>query len=134
MSDLRLDDARPSSAGSWLAAPRRRAAFDCAALLGLALSVVVCVVPALATARPAILTLGFCLVPGCAMLTRLDVDGIAEAAALAIVLGLSLLTAGSLVMVWTGWWHPFGWGVAVAVASACLLLVDLASAVQGKWR
>jgi hypothetical protein len=127
-------EAGPLGATPWLAEPRRRITFDCAALVLLALTVAACAVPALSAARPAVLVVGFCLVPGCAALTRLDVDGVAEAATIAIVLSLTLLTAGSLAMVWTGWWHPFAWGALMAGASACLLLVDLAAGALGKWR
>ncbi len=134
MSDLRLEESGPLNPGSWLADPRRRVAFDCAALVGLVVTVLVCVVPALAPARTGVLLLGFCLVPGCAALTRLDVDGLAEATTLAIVLGFSLLSIGSLVMVWAGWWHPDVLGVVVGGASAGFLLADLASAARRAWR
>jgi hypothetical protein len=123
----------PMASRGWLADPRRRLAFDCGALALLALTVAVCAIPALDPARVGILMLGFCLVPGCALLTRLEVEGLAEAATLAVAISLSLLTAGALVMAWTGWWHPYAWGGVLGALSAMALLVDLLDA-RYAWR
>jgi hypothetical protein len=133
MSRLDVPPSVVTAPPGWLADPRRRVTFDCATLTLLALTVAVCAIPALAAARPGVLLLGFCLVPGCAALTRLEVEGLAEAATLAVGFSLSLLTAGALVMVWTGWWHPYGWAGLLGAISALLLLVDLFGA-RGTWR
>jgi hypothetical protein len=111
-----------------------RLALDCGALALAALAAAACIAPALAAARPALMLLAFCLVPGGAVLTLLPARGAAEAATLAVALGLGLLTAGASVMVWSGWWHAFGFAASVGVLAAAALLVDLVRGARGAWR
>lgn len=68
---------------------------------------------------------GACLIPGGAVLTRLGVDDILDAVALAVGLSFTIEAAGALAMVWTGWWHPVGWALALLVGSCALLMLDL---------
>lgn len=46
------------------------------------------------------------LLPGAAALTRLPVDGTAEWVGLAVAISLAVDVLTSMVMVWSGWWHP----------------------------
>lgn len=61
------------------------------------------------------------LIPGGALLTRLETNDVATALGLALGLSLGVEAVGALVMVWTGWWHPLGFSI-LLVAAACLLL------------
>jgi hypothetical protein len=96
-------------------------------LLGLGcLAVTLCLLNASAPLRALGLLVAACLVPGGAMLTFLQVDGVTSLLAIAVSLSLSVEIAGSLAMVWTHWWHPIGFAVLIGTLAAILLIVDVA--------
>ncbi len=67
-----------------------------------------------------------CLLPGAALLTRLSVQDGLERVALAVALSLCIEAAGALAMVWTRFWHPFGWAILLVLAASVVLTLDLA--------
>jgi CHASE2 domain-containing sensor protein len=75
--------------------------------------------------RPFIVLLAACLVPGGAILTRLRTGERWTDLALAVGLSIAVEIGGSLVLVWSGWWHPEALGVALGAGSAALLVSDL---------
>ena len=101
-----------------------RMAVDAAllALLGLTGVAVAGDVPVL---RPVTVLLALLLVPGAAVLTRLRVDDLATAAALAIgfSLALNVMLAAALARAHT--WEPWVIAVAFGVPATILLAVDL---------
>jgi hypothetical protein len=109
----------------WLGNPRRCATADGLLLLLAAATVAVCLLQAHGAARLLLLLAAACLVPGSALLTRLPVDDTLEAFGLAVGLGLTIETVGALAMVWTGWWHPFGWAIALGALACTMLALDL---------
>jgi hypothetical protein len=95
-------------------------------LLLLALvTVVVCLLDAHGAARALLVLAAACLIPGSALLTRLPVADVLEGFALAVGLGFTVEGVGALVMIWTGWWHPFGWALALTVLACGMLALDL---------
>jgi hypothetical protein len=109
----------------WLGDPRRSATAD-GLLLALAVTtVLVCLLQTHGAVRLLLLLAAACLIPGSAVLTRLPVEDTLEAFALAIGLGLTLEAIGALAMIWTGWWHPFGWAILVGVLACAVLALDL---------
>ena len=65
------------------------------------------------------------LVPGGAIVTRLRTgEGLTDLA-LAIGLSLGVEIAGSLVLTWSGWWHPEALGIVLGAGSLALLTGDL---------
>lgn len=124
------DGSRLSAGAAHLGAPpassvaRRKATVD---VVMLALGVTAAAVCASGTsdpARPLLVLAAACLIPGAAILTRLPAGDPFEALGLACVLGLAVETVGALFMVWTGWWHPFGWAILVVLGACVALLVD----------
>jgi uncharacterized membrane protein len=109
----------------WLGDPRRCVVGDCLLLVLAVAAVAVCVANTSSIARLMLVLAAACLIPGSALLTRLPVADPLEALGLAVGLGFCIETAGALVMVWTGWWHPFGWALALVTAAGALLVVDL---------
>jgi uncharacterized membrane protein len=109
----------------WLGDPRRCAVADCLLLMLTVATVAVCLLEAHSSARLLLLLAAACLVPGGALLTRLPVQDALEALGLAVGLGLCIEAAGALAMVWTGWWHPFGWALVLAGTACVMLVLDL---------
>jgi hypothetical protein len=109
----------------WLGDSRSCVAADSLLLLLAAATVAVCLLQSHGAARLLLVLAAACLIPGSALLTRLPVEDVVEACGLAIGLGLAIETAGALVMVWTGWWHPFGWAIVLGTAACALLAIDL---------
>jgi hypothetical protein len=93
-------------------------------LLALA-AVAACLISAHGAVRLLLVLAAACVVPGGALLTRFAVEDVLEACALAVGLGFGIETIGALAMVWTGWWHPFGWALALVGAACVMLLLDL---------
>lgn len=109
----------------WLGNPRRCATADGLLLVLAAATVAVCLLQSHGAARLLLVLAAACLIPGSALLTRLSVEDTLEAFALAIGLGLTIETVGALAMIWTGWWHPLGWAIALGALACALLAVDL---------
>jgi hypothetical protein len=129
-----LAGSMPSSVASTvddgLAQPMRRAVGDALLLTLASASVALCVAGASGAVRLALVFVTACLLPGAALLTRLRIQSTLERCALAVGLSLCIEAAGSLVMVWTGWWHPDGWALALVLASCAPIGVDLAANVR----
>lgn len=109
----------------WLGDPRRCAIADGLLLVLAAATVAVCLLQSHGAARLLLVLAAACLIPGSALLTRLPVEDVVEACGLAIGLGFAIETAGALVMVWTGWWHPFGWAIVLGAVACAVLAIDL---------
>jgi hypothetical protein len=109
----------------WLGDPRRCVIADCLLLALAAATVAACLLSAHSTARLLLLLAAACLIPGGALLTRLQVEDVLEAFGLAAALGFSVEAVGSVAMVWTGWWHPFGWALVLGSAACAMLALDL---------
>jgi hypothetical protein len=116
-------DSRQSASdvrGPWLGDPRRCITADCL-LLALALgAVAICLLGAHSATRLLLVLAATCVIPGGAVLTRLPMEDLLEAFGLAVGLGFTIEAVGALAMIWTGWWHPFGWAV-VLISAACLV-------------
>jgi CHASE2 domain-containing sensor protein len=95
------------------------------ALLGLLAAAALVVAVDLQPVRPLVLLVAACLVPGGAILTRLRTGEGMTDLALAIGLSLAVEVAASLLLAWSGWWHPGALGIALGAASAVLLVGDL---------
>lgn len=104
--------------------PWHRAIFDLLLLTIAAAALVACVAD-LGAARPLLLLGAACLLPGGALLALLPVDENLERLAIAIGLSLAIETAAATVMVWTGWWHPFGLAAVLGILGSGILLLDL---------
>jgi hypothetical protein len=109
----------------WLGDPRRCATADGLLLVLAAATVAVCLLQSHGAARLLLVLAAACLIPGCAVLTRLSVEDELEAFGLAVGFGFTIEAFGALAMVWTGWWHPFGWAIALGAVACALLAVDL---------
>lgn len=75
--------------------------------------------------RPFIVFLAACLIPGGALVTRLRTEEGLTDLALTIGLSIGIEIAGSLVLTWSGWWHPEVLGIVLGTGSLALLLSDL---------
>jgi hypothetical protein len=109
----------------WLGDARRCVTADGFLLLLAFATAAVCLLQAHGAARLLLLLAAACLVPGSALLTRLPMDDMLEAAALAVGMGLTIEAIGALAMIWTGWWHPFGWAIALGAVACAVLALDL---------
>jgi uncharacterized membrane protein len=69
-------------------------------------------------------------VPGWALLTLLPATDLLTAVALSVAFSLALEIAGSLVLGWVGWWHPFVLAGVLCGASAVALLRHLVRTVR----
>jgi hypothetical protein len=120
-----LGDQGVEGDASWPAKTASKILLDCG-LLGLTVAAVaICLIEDHGLARLLVVGVATCLVPGGAILRRLSVDESITFLALAVCFSFTVETAGALIMVWTGWWHPFGYAVALACAATALLLLDL---------
>lgn len=108
----------------WLGDPHRCLIADCF-LIGLsAATIAVCLADTHGVARLLLVLIAACLIPGGALLTRLPIADELEAAGLAVGLSFSIEAAGALAMIWTGWWHPFGWGLTLVTAACVMYALD----------
>jgi GT2 family glycosyltransferase len=106
----------------WLGDPRQCLIADCLLLVIAFAAVAACLLDTRSTVRLLLVLAAACLIPGAALLTRLPpVEDLLDAAGLAVSLGFSIEAVGALAMLWTGWWHPFVWALAL-VSTACVLL------------
>jgi uncharacterized membrane protein len=96
------------------------------ALLVLSVAAALAVAADAQPVRPFVVFAAACLVPGGALLTRLRTGELLSNLALAVTLSFALEIAGSLVLAWSGWWHPEALGILLGASSAGLLLFDLA--------
>jgi hypothetical protein len=94
-----------------------------------AATVAVCLLQTHGAARLLLVLAAACLIPGGALLTRLPVEDAVEAFGLAVGLGFTIEAFGALAMVWTGWWHPFGWAIVLGTVACAVLAVDLRRSV-----
>jgi hypothetical protein len=109
----------------WADDPWTRVAVDCLLLALAPAAVLVSVVDADGVARLLLVLAAACLVPGGALLTRLATDDLLSAFGLAVGLSLCIETVGALVMIWTGWWHPLGFSLALMALACAALVLDL---------
>jgi uncharacterized membrane protein len=113
------------SRAGWLGDPRRCATFDGLLLVLAAATVAVCLLQSHGAARLLLVLAAACLIPGGALLTRLPVEDELEAFGLAVGFGFTIEAFGALAMVWTGWWHPFGWAIVLGLVACAVLAIDL---------
>lgn len=109
----------------WLGNPRRRAAADGLLLTLAGATVAACLLQSHGAVRLLLVLAAACLIPGGAVLTRLPVEDAIEAFGLAVGLGFTIEAAGALVMVWSGWWHPFGWAILLGAVACGAIALDL---------
>lgn len=109
----------------WLGDPRRCVTADGLLLVLAAATVAVCLLQSHGAARLLLVLAAACLIPGSALLTRLSVEDELEAFGLAVAFGFTIEAFGALAMVWTGWWHPFGWAIALGAVACAVLTADL---------
>ncbi|WP_322761758.1 hypothetical protein [Frankia sp. Cr2] len=95
------------------------------ALLALAVMAGIAVVAPSGPAQPVLVLLALLLLPGAAVLTRLDTPDPLTWLGLAIVLSMAVDAGTSLVMLWAGLWHPMVLGSVLGAASMAALIVDL---------
>lgn len=116
----------------------RRAADDRAAraileLAALALIVAACLMNLFMSAgagRTIITLLAALAVPGAALMIRMPVSDPAQGVALVVGLSLAVEVVVTLVMAWTGWWHPVAATAALAGVTAAVLAADLVRGVR----
>lgn len=113
------------SSQRWLGDQRRCINADCVLLLLAAATVASLLLDAPSPIRLLLLLAAACLIPGSALLTLLPVEDPFEAFALAVGFGFTLETVGALAMVWTGWWHPYGWTIVLGALACVMLTLDL---------
>jgi len=107
------------------AANRRVGQFSLGMRQRLALATaLVCALDTHSVAALLLLLAAACVIPGSALLTLLSTEDELEAFALAVGLGFTIEAIGTLAMIWTGWWHPFGWAIALAVVACAMLALD----------
>jgi hypothetical protein len=120
----------------WLGDARRCIAADCLLLALAGSALAVCLADGRSVSRLLLVLGAACLVPGCAVLTRLPVANAFEAVGIGVSLGFCIEAAGALAMVWTGWWHPFVLAITITAAASVMLAADLARNVassRAKW-
>ncbi len=113
------------SRAGWLGNPRRCATADGLLLVLAAATVAVCLLQSHGAARLLLVLAAACLIPGSALLTRLPVEDGLEAFGLAVGFGFTIEAFGALLMVWAGWWHPFGWAIVLGLVACTVLVADL---------
>jgi hypothetical protein len=123
------EDGRERARPCWLGEPRRSALVDCLLLLLAVATVAICLADAHGVARLLLVLASACLLPGGALLTRLPMADPLEALGLAVAVGFCIEAAGALAMIWTGWWHPFGWALALVIAACAMFALDLRRSV-----
>jgi hypothetical protein len=104
----------------------RQAANLCA--LGLVAAVaVLAIADADGPVRLAATLLAALVVPGWAVMTRLETDDPLTTLGMTVAFSLAIETVLSAILVWTGWWHPEVLALALGAGSSALILVDLAA-------
>lgn len=121
----RGDSSNSTDTCGWMGETRRSVAADCGLLTVAAATVLISVAQPHGTTRLLLVLAAACLLPGCALLTRLGADEPLEAVALAVALGFTLEAAGAILMVWSGWWHPLAWALVLLFSSVAVIALDL---------
>ncbi len=65
------------------------------------------------------------VVPGWAVMTRLEADDALTTLGMTVAFSLAIETVCCALLVWTGWWHPEALALVLAAASSVLILIDL---------
>jgi uncharacterized membrane protein len=102
-------------------------------LAALALIVAACVVNLLApvgAGRTIVTLLAALAVPGAALMIRMPVSDPAQGATLVVGLSLTVEVVVTLMMAWTGWWHPVVAAAALTGFTAAVLAADLVRVVR----
>jgi uncharacterized membrane protein len=108
--------------------PDDRAARAQLELAALALIAVACLVNlgvGAGTGRTIVTLLAALTVPGAAVMIRVPISDLVQGAALVAGLSLAVEVAVTLVMAWTGWWHPVAAAATLAGVTAAVLAADL---------
>lgn len=71
------------------------------------------------------LLLALLLVPGTALISRLELRTLSQTLGIAVTSGVSVSAVGTLIMIWLRWFEPRYWAMALAAISELLLAVDL---------
>lgn len=103
---------------------RHRVLVD-SSLLVLAAAAVLATVLPIPEVRPFLVIAAALVLPGAAIVTRLRVQEPIATAALIISLSLAVDTAGALLLVWTGSFHPGALAADIVGASSALIFIDL---------
>ncbi|ABD10958.1 hypothetical protein ThrDRAFT_01966 [Frankia casuarinae] len=74
------------------------------------------------------------LLPGAAVLARLPVDGTAAWIGLAVAISLAVDVLTSMLMVWSGWWHPAVMQSVVGLACCAVLIHSLRAELRAQPR
>jgi hypothetical protein len=75
--------------------------------------------------RYLIVLLAAILVPGAAVVSRLQLRETSAYLALTVAISLAVCTVGAMAMVWGGFWHPLIFGTVLALASTAVLVYDV---------
>jgi uncharacterized membrane protein len=102
-----------------------RAQLELAALALIAVACVVNLVLPAGTGRTIVTLLAALTVPGAAVMIRMPISDPVQGVALVAGLSLAVEVAVTLVMAWTGWWHPVAAAAALAGVTAAVLCADL---------
>jgi O-antigen biosynthesis protein len=102
--------------------PPRWADAGLVALIAAAVAVALAPVPT--GVRIAVMLVAACLVPGGALVRYLQLEFGASWVAIAAAASLAVEVAGSLALVWTGWWHPELLAIGLGAVSALLIVFD----------
>jgi uncharacterized membrane protein len=97
-------------------------------LAALALIVAACLMNLLMSAgagRTIITLLAALMVPGAALMIRTPISDPAQGITLVVALSLTVQVVLTLVMAWTGWWHPVATAAALAGVTAPVLAANL---------
>ena len=102
-----------------------RAQLELAALALIAVACLVNLVSPAGSGRTAVTLLAALIVPGAAVMIRMPISDPVQGVALVVGLSLAVEVAVTLVMAWTGWWHPAAAAAALAGVTAAVLAADL---------
>jgi hypothetical protein len=81
--------------------------------------------------RTIVTLLAALIVPGAAVMTRLPIADVSQGAALIVGMSLTIEVSATLVMVWSGWWHPVAAAIIIIGAAAIVLVIDWGRCVTG---
>jgi uncharacterized membrane protein len=102
-----------------------RAQLELAALALITVACLVNLVLGAGSGRTIVTLLAALIVPGAAVMIRMPIADLVQGAALVAGLSLAVEVAVTLVMAWTGWWHPVAAAAALAGLTAAVLAADL---------
>ncbi|MDX6720720.1 MAG: hypothetical protein QOJ63_2974 [Solirubrobacteraceae bacterium] len=107
-----------------------RATLELAALALIAAACLMNLFMSAGAGRTIVTLLAALAVPGAALMIRMPVSDPAQGATLVVGLSLSVEVVVTLVMVWTGWWHPVAAAATLAGVTAAVLAADLVRDVR----